>query len=130
MYCSVTCSLNVSGTRNNEGPSIKPALATKKAPQAAHAWGAELLPQLRLLAGRRGVGGWVPPGRPQFFQIQNAFHSRNAVHALVLSCGARSFAAHRTRRPRGGRRDPYKPLPRSPADASDRDDGCEQHLNC
>jgi len=56
----------------------------KKAPQAAHAWGAELLPQLRLLAGRRGVGGWVPPGRPQFFQIQNAFHSRNAVHALVL----------------------------------------------
>jgi hypothetical protein len=106
--CSVTCGLNVSATRNNEGPSIKPALATKKNPKRSYALG--------VLSCCLNLGSWPGGGV-----------SGGAARS-VFKREAWSFAAHWTRRPRGGRRDPYKPLPRSPADAGDRDDGCEQPL--
>jgi hypothetical protein len=49
---------------------IKARDAIKKDPgQSTHPRSTKLLPQLRLLAGRQGVGGWVPPNRPSGTQL-------------------------------------------------------------
>jgi hypothetical protein len=91
--CSVTCSLNVSGTRNNEGPSIKPALATKKHPK---------LRMLGVLSCCLNLGSWPGGGvsgdgcRPvglSSFKYKARSTAAMRVHAFVLCYDARSFAA-------------------------------------
>ena len=49
------------------------------------AWGARItLPQLRLLIGRQGVGGRVPPGWPIKRITNRAPHDLNVLRSLMF----------------------------------------------